>query len=250
MLTKQLIPFIIFASLAFADSSQAQWVQTKGPYGGDVSSIAVIGTNIFAGTGDGLGGYLFLSTNNGGSWTRLNTPWGQSGVGALMASGPNLFALAGSGIYLSTDNGANWKMTTDSGLTAGGLPVPPSSFVVSGTTLFAAVGGYFFVDNAGVYRSTNNGATWTASGTGITNNHVHALITNGSNLFAGTSKGIFLSTDNGAGWKLIDTGLSNTGIYALAVIGTSLFCWNEGSWHPSLNRHWCKLDSDQSQRER
>jgi len=35
---------------------QAQWVQTNGPYGGNVNCLAVNGTNIFAGTD---AGYIF-----------------------------------------------------------------------------------------------------------------------------------------------------------------------------------------------
>jgi hypothetical protein len=48
----------------------AQWVPTKGPYGGEVTSFAVSGTNLFAGT---WGGGVFLSTNNSTSWTAVNT---------------------------------------------------------------------------------------------------------------------------------------------------------------------------------
>ncbi|HEX9970745.1 MAG TPA: regulator, partial [bacterium] len=48
----------------------AQWTQTNGPYGGRVNSLAVSGTNLFAGTD---GGGVFLSTNKGTNWTAVNT---------------------------------------------------------------------------------------------------------------------------------------------------------------------------------
>jgi acetyl-CoA carboxylase beta subunit len=43
-------------ALMFTTSSPilAQWVQTNGPYGGVVSSFAVLGKNIFAGTDGGV----------------------------------------------------------------------------------------------------------------------------------------------------------------------------------------------------
>lgn len=41
---------------------QAQWVQTSGPYGGMINSLALSGTNLFTGT---CGGGIYLSTNNG-----------------------------------------------------------------------------------------------------------------------------------------------------------------------------------------
>lgn len=62
--------FTIFIVLAVAASvCDAQWVQT-GPYGGDVSCFAISGTNLFAGT-DGEG--VILSTNDGASWTAVNS---------------------------------------------------------------------------------------------------------------------------------------------------------------------------------
>ncbi len=59
-----LINFFILSQ----DQSQAQWVQTNGPCSGSVTSFAVSGTNLFA----GIWGGVFLSTNNGTSWTAVN----------------------------------------------------------------------------------------------------------------------------------------------------------------------------------
>ena len=74
---------VLMSSFAFS-----QWVQTNGPYGGYVYSFAVSGTNLFAGTGGGV----FLSTNNGTSWTAVNTGLTNSYVLSLAVSGTNLFA--------------------------------------------------------------------------------------------------------------------------------------------------------------
>jgi len=61
---------VLTALIAIAFTSNAQWQQTNGPTGGDIRSSAISGTNIFIGTpGDGV----FLSTNNGTSWTAVNT---------------------------------------------------------------------------------------------------------------------------------------------------------------------------------
>jgi hypothetical protein len=54
--------------------------------------------------------------------------------------------------------------------------------------------------------------------------YVRALITSGTNLFAGTDGGgIFLSTDNGQNWTAVNSGLTNLSINALTVSGTNLF---------------------------
>lgn len=64
-------------------------MQTNGPYGGYVYSLAVSGTNLFAGT---YGGGVFLSTNNGTSWTEVNSGLTNTYVWSLAVSGTNLFA--------------------------------------------------------------------------------------------------------------------------------------------------------------
>ncbi len=66
----------------------AQWVQTNGPYGGRINCFAVSGTNLFAGTDGGV----FLSTNNGTSWTAVNTGLTNTEILSLAVSGTNLFA--------------------------------------------------------------------------------------------------------------------------------------------------------------
>src|ERR1035437_6390446 len=56
--------------LLLSGTVHAQWVQTGGPYGGDVNSFAVIGANLFAGTAENG---VFLSTDNGMSWRTANS---------------------------------------------------------------------------------------------------------------------------------------------------------------------------------
>ena len=75
-------------------------------------------------------------------------------------------------------------------------------FTVSGTNIFAGT------DGGGVYRSTNNGSSWTSINYGLTNLTVFALASSGTNIFAGTLYGgVFCSTNNGANWAA--TGLTN-----------------------------------------
>ncbi len=95
-------------------------------------------------------------------------------------------------------------------------------FAVSGTNLFA--GAY-----EGVYRSTNNGTSWTAVNAGLRHGYVYALAASGSNLFAaveslGESGGVFLSTDMGASWAPANAGLpANTFIYTLTAGDSNIF---------------------------
>ena len=83
--------------------------------------------------------------------------------------------------------------------------------------------------DGGVYRSTNNGTTWTVAG--LTNNvYPQALAISNTNLFAGTyQSGVFRSTNNGANWTAVNTGLTGSAlnITALFVSDTNLFA---GTW--------------------
>jgi len=152
----------------------AQWIQTNGPYGGTVECFAASGTNLFAGT---MFGGVFLSTNNGTSWTAVNSGFTNTSISiyALAVSGTNLFAGTwGGGVFLSTNNGTSWT-AVNSGLTN---PIV-HTLAVSGTNLFAGTYG------GGVFLSTNNGTSWTVVSSGMTSTYVYALAVSGTNLFAG-----------------------------------------------------------------
>src|ERR1035438_3323604 len=99
---------LLFIFLSFSIYAQNFWEQTNGPSGGTTHSLAINSSGyIFAGT---YYGGVFLSTNNGTSWTAVNNGLTGSGltVNALAVSGTNIFAGTNSGVYLSTNNGSNW----------------------------------------------------------------------------------------------------------------------------------------------
>jgi outer membrane protein assembly factor BamB len=75
---------LFFLSLMHGGVAHAQWVQTNGPYGGMIISLAVSGTNLFA----GIGGGVFRSTNNGTSWTVVNNGLTNTSVLALAMTVP------------------------------------------------------------------------------------------------------------------------------------------------------------------
>ncbi len=68
-------------------NSGRSWTQTSLPNCW-IKSFAINGPNLFAGTGRGV----FHSTNNGTSWTQVNTGLTDTNVIALATSGTNLFA--------------------------------------------------------------------------------------------------------------------------------------------------------------
>ena len=212
--------FVGMLCLLVCSSAWGQWVQTNGPYG-KVSCFAVNGSSLFAGTSDGV----YLSTNNGSSWTAVNTGLTYP-VWSLAISGSNLFAgTKDNGVYLSTNNGSSWT-EVNTGLTYTDV----WSLAVNGSNLFA--GTYY----GGVYLSTNNGSSWTAVNIGLSNTGVRSFAVNGSNLFVGTyDGGVYLSTNDGSSWTAVNTGLSNSYVQSLAVSGSNLFAGTSGGVYLSTN---------------
>jgi hypothetical protein len=193
----------------FSADSGTTWTPYNGlpPY---VSSIAVRGTDICAGTSSGV----FASTNNGAAWTRTNTGLTDTGVNCVAALGTNFFAgTLTAGVFRSTNNGENWT-TAGAGLT--NLDV--QHLAASGTDLFAATFG------GGLFRSSDNGTSWISISSSLADTTVYALLSSGPMLYAGTWSGVFRSDNVGKTWSLMDTsGLRNTHVSALAVNGSTLY---------------------------
>ena len=97
--------------------------------------------------------------------------------------------------------------------------------------LVAAVGGKVFAGaDAGLFTSTDGGATWNAAGV-TASVYAFAEIPGGGSLFAGTLAGVFESVDAGASWASAGEGLGNPSVLSLALLpdGTLLAGTNGGS---------------------
>jgi photosystem II stability/assembly factor-like uncharacterized protein len=193
------------------------------------------GRNLFAGTYERG---LYLTTNNGTSWTAVNTGLTILNITALgvVPAGANtdstiLFAGSASKVFRSTNDGASWAVTpefTNQGVEA--FAVSPADGETGAANLFAG-------SRAGVFLSTNNGTSWKSVSAGLPQYSVCSMSTSGANLFAGTySSGVYLSTDRGETWWPANHGLGTASIYALAVSGEYLFAGtiDGGIWRRSV----------------
>lgn len=106
----------------------------------------------------------------------------------------------------TTNSGASWTRDTLETIysTCYALCVDPSN------SNLVYAGGY-----TGLYRSTNAGATWAQSSTGLsgTVNDIVVDPLNSSILYAGTSSGVFKSTNGGSSWN--NTGC--TGVTSIVI---------------------------------
>jgi uncharacterized protein (TIGR03437 family) len=192
-----------------------------------VLSLVSNGKQLFAST-SGYG--VFLLSNNTQDWSEINTnlPLTSRFANAIASSTENLYlGTLGNGIFRSSlrsqnEQGRSWSSAS--------IGLPPNvniqSIIVSNTTIWVATFG------GGVYRSTNQGANWTAANAGLGNLFVNELFLSGSTLYAGTDGGVFRSTD-GSSWT--SSGLTDLRVISFALMNGVLYAGTDGSGVFRLN---------------
>ena len=155
-----------------------------------ISSFARAGTKLFAASNSGIES----STNNGASWDF--EPF-SNGTYSFSAVGNTIYMGSNSKVFKSTDLGATW-IDMSTGLGHGGI----QALLYDGTTLFAGTP----VEAAGIYRSTNGGANWSAAAAGLPiASELRSMIAFGGQVFAGTQgDGIYRSSNHGDTWQKTD----------------------------------------------
>lgn len=191
----------------------------------NVSCLAVSGKNIFAGFSNGV----YLSTNNGSTWTELTRGAGISFVNTITISGSNIYIGTKNGIYVSKNNGSTWTPL----VTVAPDPSNKGSFysiAVNGPNIFAPSFG------VGVYRSTDSGTQWDLTTNGLTNLGLVSIITSGNNIVASGSGGSYISTNTGVSWSPITLPITSSfasiggSNYAATINGVYVSSDNGSSW--------------------
>jgi uncharacterized protein (TIGR03437 family) len=154
--------------------------------------------------------------NNPTRWVPTNIP--KSGtITTLLRNGNNLFAaMAGAGIFLTTNNGQTWPRIDLEGLSSTDIRAFVAKNVGATTTLFVGTNG------GGVYRSVDNGVHWTQVNGNLNNTFVQSMaVSSDGTVFAGTEGGgVFFTTNDGTSWTTYNGGLGDLSIYALTIVGT------------------------------
>jgi photosystem II stability/assembly factor-like uncharacterized protein len=214
-----------------------------GPLAIDPENAALV----YVGTSDGG---VFKSTDGGTSWTNANVGLHNSPVNKLMIDPRDttkLYAATASGVFKSGDGGASWR-DASSGVSArvGFLATPGAGVLLAvGWELFRSVdsGGtweraglpglahtcatdpnhpnliYAFASTEGfLYKSTDGGASWSATPVDLRGVYLNTLAIAPSNpaiLYASVyydsyeEYAVIESTDGGASWARISKGLRN-----------------------------------------
>ncbi len=189
-------------------------------FNGGISALVVTDTTIFISNNN----YVDFSTDNGASWTELDSVHSNTPIYALTMLDTNLIAGAGgSGIFRSSNNGISWTQV-DSGLTNDTVWALASndSDVFAGT-------------QNGIFLSTHAGASWAQINKGQSFSSAFALTVSGENLYACTDAGAYMSTDNGSSWTA-EPGLSKSDIIGIAASNNILFAATPvGVWKYQLS---------------
>jgi photosystem II stability/assembly factor-like uncharacterized protein len=202
--------------------TRAQWVQTNGPYSGEVHAFASSGTTLYAGTlwgaAAGVGGGVFCSTDNGAHWIPVGGEIMGHQIYSLAARGPVVYAgTEKGGVYRSTNNGITWTLANIA---------PPNATGWANTEALAFAGNYIFAGAypGSIFRSGDDGAHWTEVATGLPGGTVvKSIVVADTNIFI-AGAGIYRANLNGSQWTAVNTGITQSETaYSLAISGSVLY---------------------------
>ncbi len=167
---------------------------------------------LYAGTADG-----FYRSNEGGeSWKKAGPP-SAGRVLSLAVDDARGWVYAGTdkGLFRTRDGGATWGRVSQGLPDAGTVTALLSFPTYEQTTLFAGIA--TDVRRGGVFRSTDNGISWTLLGAGMNATTVTSIAFGEPGTIWITANGVlFRSTDQGATWTRIRPGPA-TSLHAIHV---------------------------------
>ena len=179
-----------------AASAKVDWVQTSGPYGGEICVLHAAPKGVlFTGTD---GGGIFRSIDRGESWTPVNTglPFepgaGYVRVTGFTQKGKMIYAGTRAGLYTSTDGGNTWHLA-------------PSfqKYIISGIVTIADRL-YISTLKKGVWYS-DDGTAWQPMNCGFGEPiFVRELSSIGTTLIADTRNGFFRKRAHEDSWMPIN----------------------------------------------
>ena len=169
--------------------------------------VAISPTNssvvlLFSGTTE------YISTDGGSTFpTTVATAFLPTQV--VASPDGSLYAVAGSGLFKSTNAGASW---TQLGNGAPGNPVAVAVSTSTPATVYAS-------DGSNVYQSTNSGANWTLTGLGTAVNYLAVDPTHPQTIYGASPQSalILTSTNGGVTWTSTAALLDTDFIQGLAV---------------------------------
>ncbi len=180
-------------------------------------------------------GYFYAGLGSGTTLYRTNDMylgWQPAGPQLPAALGVRNIAVSGSTIVVASGS-VLLRSVGGAPFVLGGSIFPSGLWEVtkllfSGSTLWAAVGGSA-TTQFGLFRSSDAGATWTRSQSGIPESEpVYDVSASGSRLYAGTRAGPYVSEDGGTTWTLVSESARGLPVRSILASGGTLYLGTAG----------------------
>lgn len=202
-------PIAFSLALRILHAQPVAWIQTNGPDGGNIFSVAACTQGPLVATERGAGtGAVYYSHDDGSTWLRATGLHpGEWWMTELVANERcELFGVGDGGmaVWWSTDKGVTWKRKAP-------LPSYIARLVIDGAGNLLAAG------PEGVWRSHDGGVSWARFSIPNLQGHVTSLVADPpSHIYLGTDRnGVYASSDNGRTWR--HAGFAGNCINAIAV---------------------------------
>ena len=186
-----------------------------------------------------------IATGVSAQWQQTFGPRGEDVQSLASDFTGHLYAGTDSGVFVSSDSGRNWTLSTTGlgELEIFSIGISKSESVVVGT------------EGGGCYRSKDFCNTWESINTGLydTLNVLSVIGDRSGDLVCGSAaSGTFISTDEGDHWLERSDGLANQSIWSLtAAPNGTLYAGATGfiSKSTDLGIHWTNVDTLQPKEE-
>ncbi len=144
---------------------------------------------VWAGT---LGGGIYFSSDSGATWQQRNTGLENVNVMSIAATGSHLFAGTYGGLFLSVDDGLQWRQINPTGAN----PVPrldekssaaTNALVPKTVFTLAARGNHVFIGmmEVGVYFTADGGESWNSMNEGLSRLSLYSIFISPAHLYVG-----------------------------------------------------------------
>jgi len=169
-------------------------------------------------------GKYYYSDDDGANWTMVQNTNPNSFINDILLSDGKFLMSTNEGIFESFDDGSSWNLNNN-GIKAQNI----SALAANDTFLYAGT------SENGIFRSNDNGVTWTPIGIGSTylnSRTIREIIVKENSIYIANSGGIYMSNDNGDNWvQKLETGVNkavsgldyNNGILATTIDGEGVY---------------------------
>jgi photosystem II stability/assembly factor-like uncharacterized protein len=203
-----------------------------------VSGIVTIGARVYIGTlGDGV-----WYSDDGDSWMPINDGLENRLIRELSKIGTTLVAGTEDGAFRKRFSDDSWTPINTgfvpqpmdmapinkARLESGGTPLPPYAPTTIRVDAFTAMENLLYMGilmggDDGLFRSDDEGDSWTRITSKEMTHTVEALTTFGRTLYASTyGGGVFRSEDSGDSWTTVNNGLTDWTVSALLAVGEDI----------------------------